>query len=438
MLCLVDPRPEAMPVARELAVPLFNSVEHMLQQKHVPDAAFVCTPNKTHVAISSQLLLAGIHVLVEKPISTDIESGRSLIEIAKRSGKQLAVGHHRRFNPYIVATKQKLAEAAIGRVIAISGLWTTFKPDSYFQSPTEWRVKRGTGGPILINLVHEVDILQYLFGSIVRVHAEQTISQRGHEAEEGAAVLLRFASGVVGTFILSDAVVANHGFESGTGDNPIIPRSRKDFYRIFGSDGMLSVGDMKLSKHEHSDEKSWANLLIEEDVFVGREVPFDEQVKNFVRVVSGLEEPRCSGEDALKALIVCDAIQKAMDSGNAMDVSLAVADPCSELCRATANARPNSRRSESNILTKIPIVEGTGGIATRLAASRKADSVRVAGVVYTIPEKEGRDGFMDDFVNVVENNLSEDEFIQRWGHVRLNDDSVDDGNLQRRRSDCEE
>jgi len=59
---------------------------------------------------------------------------------------------------------------------------------------------------VLINLIHEVDLLQYLLGSIMLVYALEAPKTRDFDAEEGAAVLLRFESGVVGTFVLSDAV----------------------------------------------------------------------------------------------------------------------------------------------------------------------------------------------------------------------------------------
>lgn len=321
LLCLVDPRSEAKEVAETFDVPLFESVKHMIAEGCRPDAAIVCTPNSTHVAVSLELLKEGIHVLVEKPISIDLASGRQLVDAASEAGRHLLVGHHRRFNPYVAATERALLGGAIGRPIAISGLWATYKPDSYFQPPTEWRANAASGGPILINLIHEVDILQFLLGPIVRVHAEQAISQRGHEAEEGAAILLRFGSGAVGTFILSDATPSHHFFESGTGENPIMPRSGDDFYRIFGSEGTLSVGDMKLQRHDDGDEKSWSKLLDVEDVVVSSEVPFDEQVANLVGVIRGTAEPRCTGEDGLRALAVCDAVKRAMETGQPVDIS---------------------------------------------------------------------------------------------------------------------
>lgn len=321
LLCLVDPGPKARDIAADLDVPLYSSVSEMLRSDKLPDAAIVCTPNSTHVAIGKQLLEAGVNVLVEKPISTTIASGQELVETARRSGKHLLVGHHRRFNPYVTATKRALTENVVGKVIAISGLWVTCKPAEYFHAPNEWLAKAGDGGPILINLIHDVDILQYLLGPIIRVHAEGVTRQRGHEAEEGAAILLRFASGVVGTFLLSDAIPSPHNFESATGENPLFPKAGRDIYRILGTEGTLSMGDMLVSRYGKGSEKSWTSKLMHETLPVGQEIPFDEQVNHLVRVVRGEERPRCTGDDGLNAATVCDAIKRAVASdGRATDV----------------------------------------------------------------------------------------------------------------------
>ena len=318
--CFLDPSPAAIKIAQEYDVPLFHSISTMLEAVTHPDAAIVCTPNTTHSELGIRLLDAGVHILVEKPISATLDAGQRLVDASKASNRQLLVGHHRRFNPYVIASKQALVDDAIGRVIAVSGLWTACKPDDYFAPPAEWRTKAG-GGPILINLIHEIDILQYLLGPISRVHAEQTISQRGHDAEEGAAILLRFASGVVGTFILTDATPSSHSFESGTGENPIIPKAGTDFYRLFGTKGTLSVGDMLLSVCEDETARSWQQKLNQSTLEVGEQVPFDEQIQHFVKVVRGEAEPVCSGEDGLSALRICDAIKQAIASGQAVDIA---------------------------------------------------------------------------------------------------------------------
>ena len=102
-----------------------------------------------------------------------------------------------------------------------------------------------SGGVVLINLIHEVDLLQYLFGPISLISALETKKTRGYGAEEGAAILMRFESGIVGTFILSDSVPSPWNFEAGTGENPTIPKVENGggFYRVMGTKGSLSVPD---------------------------------------------------------------------------------------------------------------------------------------------------------------------------------------------------
>ena len=320
LLCFVDPSPNARGIADSFNVPLFVSVQSMLHGGYTPEAAIVCTPNNTHAIVAKELLASGVHVLVEKPIATTVEDSRDLIRVARACGKQLLVGHHRRFNPYITATKKALENGIIGRPIATSGLWALFKPPSYFAPPTEWRAQSDGGGVVMINLIHEVDILQFLFGPIVKVHAEQTTSIRGHEAEEGVAILFRFESGMVGTFVIVDTSPSAHNFESSTGENPTIPKAGKDIYRVLGIDGSLSVGDMILTKHHQDQTKSWTSELRHIQIPVGHEIPFDEQIVNLVGVVRGREAPRCSGDDGLSAVVVCECIKLAMREGLAVDV----------------------------------------------------------------------------------------------------------------------
>ena len=347
LYAFVDPSPQAAAVAQRFAVPLYKDIDELLLaagstsndsdnndndeeiNSDIPDAAIVCSPNATHVPLSKRLLAAGIHVLVEKPVAITVPSGLDLLRHAKQqqsnNGAVALAGHHRRFNPYVVAAHRALSSNAVGKPLAVSGLWALRKPASYYQAPTAWRASsQSGGGPVLINLVHEIDILHYLLGPIVRVYAERTLSVRGHDAEEGAAIVLKFESGVVGTFLLCDAAPSAHSFEAGTGENPIIPRSGKDFYRIFGSEGTLSVGDMKVERYRNGTEGGWQDEVVEEDLIVGEEVPFDEQVGHFVRVVRGLESPRCSIDDGLRAVVVADAVRKAMRTGvpvNINDVS---------------------------------------------------------------------------------------------------------------------
>lgn len=79
LTCIVDPNHAAIKVADQLGTTWYSSIQEMVVSPDKPDAAVVCTPNHTHVAVSKELLDAGIHVLVEKPVSGDLMSGRKLV-----------------------------------------------------------------------------------------------------------------------------------------------------------------------------------------------------------------------------------------------------------------------------------------------------------------------------------------------------------------------
>ncbi|KAI1121752.1 hypothetical protein F5Y10DRAFT_255659 [Nemania abortiva] len=367
LVAVVDGALGASELAAQLApgVPYYRSVAEMLSASSSdntpPEAAIICTPNAYHVSVALELAEAGVHLLVEKPLADTKAAARRLVDRAREMGVKLLVGHHRRFNPYVVAARRVLAaseagtgpdaagEPSVGSVTAVSGLWTTYKPDSYFAVAPWRRSRRQGGGPVMINFVHEVDVLQYLLGPIVRVSAEKMVERPGFGAggadavEDGAALTLRFASGAVGSFILSDGVVSPHFFEAGTGENPMIPRARRhghfdesdkdkinhneqdgepvDVYRIFGTNGTLSVPDMTLWTYGDKP-RSWESKPQVQRVALDDDprAPFDRQLDHFIAVVRGetpIESgPGCTGEEGLRVMAVCEAVIAALDDGD--------------------------------------------------------------------------------------------------------------------------
>jgi predicted dehydrogenase len=330
LVALVEPSPKDLETAVQFNTRLYTSVADLLASKDVkPDAAIVCTPNHTHVSISRDLLAAGVHVLVEKPLSHSTETARDLVQYTKENANvKLAVGHHRRFNPYMLKAKEIVSSGSLGSVMAVNGMWTLFKPDDYFEPPTDWRRLKDAGGVVLINLVHDVDLLQFLFGAIERVHVEKIARQRGdhHKTDEGAALTLRFASGVVGSFLVCDATPSPYNFEAGTGENVNIPAapSKENFYHIFGSNASLSVPEMARWSYDGRPAKSWNQPLTVDKFDVDSSaVPYEGQLAAFLDYIAGKESSSCSAVEGLRALLVCDAVRKALDGNQTIDVELA-------------------------------------------------------------------------------------------------------------------
>ncbi|PQE24295.1 quinate utilization oxidoreductase protein [Rutstroemia sp. NJR-2017a BVV2] len=325
---LTDPAPHAIEIARSLSTPYHDAISSLLSSAPLPTAVLICTPNSTHVPISISCIEAGIkYVLVEKPISTSIQEGIKLLSVAEEKGAVILVGHHRRFNPYLISTKAELDSGKLGRVIAVQGIWALKKPQSYFSGIGEWRRNGESGGVVLINLIHEVDLLQYLLGKVVTVSAFESEKTRGYDAEEGCAIILRFETGVVGSFLLSDAVPSPWNFEAGTGENPSIPKVDQNdgtggFYRILGTKGSVSVPDMvRFSYEDGKGESAWNDVLSRGEIRVNESiVPFDEQIENLVQVVKEGKEPVCSGKEGLSAMIVCEAVRRSMKCGETVRI----------------------------------------------------------------------------------------------------------------------
>ncbi|PKS05142.1 hypothetical protein jhhlp_008509 [Lomentospora prolificans] len=318
LVAIVDPVPSSAEFAAKLNTAHYKTVSDLLNSADKPDAAIICTPNYTHAPISKELVSAGVHALIEKPISNDVKSGEDLIKHIAGTDVKVLVGHHRRFNPYMIAAKEVVSSGQLGSIVAINGLWALYKPNDYYDPPTDWR--RGkSGGVILINMIHEVDLLHYLFGPITTVHAEKVASQRGFEAEEGAALTLRFKSGIVGSFVVADNVPSPYNFESGTGENPLIPKAGQDFYRVFGTEGSLSIPDMSIWSY-NGTQKTWHSPLTKKTKSVEPGVPFELQLKHFVKVIRGEEEVSCSAKAGLGALYVCQAIKDAIENNSTVNI----------------------------------------------------------------------------------------------------------------------
>lgn len=260
LVAVIDPFAPGQNLASRLSVPHFDSVQSLLGSlSRAPDAYIICVPSNLHVRVAEEVLQHASPkvMLVEKPLSTDSKSGQRLLEVASVKSCQLLVGHHRRFHPSLAAARQVIEEGQIGKITAISGVWAVKKNDGYFEC-ADWRCSRSSGGgPIWTNFVHDIDVLHYLTGSnVIRVWATPTVSRRSHPSvarhdlvEEGAVIMLQFANGVVGTFIVSDNVASPFGWEAATGDNPdYAPAPVKvDTYRIFGTKGTLTEPDGTLA-----------------------------------------------------------------------------------------------------------------------------------------------------------------------------------------------
>ena len=147
-------------------------------------------------------------MLLEKPITPTVREAETLLKEADKAGAKVLIGHHRAHSPIMARAKELIDEGRLGQLVAVMGSAVFFKPDEYF-ADGPWRREAG-GGPILLNMIHELHNLRMLCGDIVAVQAFSSRATRGFPVEDTVAINLRFASGALGSFMLSDTAACAH------------------------------------------------------------------------------------------------------------------------------------------------------------------------------------------------------------------------------------
>jgi predicted dehydrogenase len=314
LAAVVDPAPSAVAFARDIGAPLHKTLDDLFASGR-PDGVIAATPNSLHVqngVDGVDCVAHGAPVLIEKPIADSVDDAMRLIDAAERAEVAVLVGHHRRHSPILEKTREIVQKGTLGRIVAVMGSAMFHKPDSYF-SEGPWRRKPG-GGPILINMIHEVDDLRCVCGEIVEVQALASNAARGFEVEDTVAINLRFASGALGTFLLSDTAATARSWEQTSGENASYANyADEDCYVIAGVSGSLAVPTMRLKVY--AGERSWWKPFDTSVVAVQRTDPLSRQLAHFCAVIRREVAPLVSARDALQTLRVTLAIDESARIG---------------------------------------------------------------------------------------------------------------------------
>lgn len=298
-------------------IDLVGCIDPLLDQTEVPhfasldevdiaaDAIIIATPTQYHLANAEIAVARGWHMLIEKPVAHSVEAATRIAELAQEAGVQTLVGHHRRHHASVARLKQIIDGGAIGTPILASMIWAMKKPDSYFDG--NWRAG-ADGSPVMINLVHEVDLLRHLFGEVVAVSGFGSNAQRGAARPESGAVALRFEGGLSATIAFADSALSPWGFEAGTGENPNIGTTGQDYLHIAGTAGALSFPSLTL----WSGAPDWSQPVRPARQSTPQNTPLVAQLAHFAQVVAGHTPPLISAEDATETLRVTLEIEAAV------------------------------------------------------------------------------------------------------------------------------
>jgi len=269
-ICDADKK-RAKEIGIKYGVPWFSDLSKFLRVPNL-EAVTVCTPTQTHLKVGLLAIEAGKNLLVEKPMTGEERAADKLLNSARKAGVKLLVGFIERFNPGVKAVKKMLTQGVVGDVIIATG-----------RRVARWPIRIGDVGVVKDTAIHDIDAMRYLLEEEVYALFAQTGSLRTHSYEDYAEIMLRFDEGTTGFL---DA-------------NWLTPRKVRTLI-ITGSEATISLDYITQEITLESSQR-----LVKP--FTPWAEPLKLELENFITTIVRDREEAPSGEDALKAIRVCDA-----------------------------------------------------------------------------------------------------------------------------------
>lgn len=169
IVAIADIDPEKVEeVAREYNIPkemCFSSAEELIAGEKLADAMFITTQDRQHVGQAIPALKKGYHLLLEKPISPDLEECREIVQVAQACKKQVIVCHVLRYTPIYSKLKEVIDSGVAGEIVSVMsienvGYW--HQAHSFVRG--NWRDSKTTSPMILQKCCHDMDLLLWLTG----------------------------------------------------------------------------------------------------------------------------------------------------------------------------------------------------------------------------------------------------------------------------------
>lgn len=184
-------------------VVFFDDAEKMMDSG-VIDSVLVAIPHYDHPKYSMMAMEKGIHVMCEKPAGVYTKQVREMNEFAEKKDVVFGMMFNQRTNHIYRKAKELVASGEYGQIRRVNWIITTwYRPQCYYDSG-DWRATwSGEGGGVLLNQCpHQLDLLQWICGLPVKVHAFMQIGKwHDIEVEDDVTAYMEFENGATGCFI---------------------------------------------------------------------------------------------------------------------------------------------------------------------------------------------------------------------------------------------
>ena len=323
----------AKSAAEKYQVPhVFSDSAKMLSELTDLDAISIITPNRTHCPLAIQVLEAGKHVFCEKPPALNATEVNEMKLASEKAGKTLMFNFNNRARPESYALRRYIEAGEVGQINSAQAKWIRRTGIPGFGG---WFTnKEMSGGGPLIDLLHMVDLAMFYMDYPNPAHVlaqtfDDFIEDKGFkgpwgipdvadgvtDVESAAHGFVTFDTGQVLSFQISWAEMNKREEVSVTFQGK---KAGGMIRRLFGSDGLdeTAIDDCELYVQEHGSSVN-RSIITEENEDMGR----IRSAENFIRSISGEEEPLNSPSQALALMKIIDATYESATTGGPVTIT---------------------------------------------------------------------------------------------------------------------
>ena len=291
----------------EYANGCFSSLKQAIDFE--PHVAVIANPATFHMEVAQPLARAGVHLLVEKPLSVAIDGVTLLLDTCREQRTVLLTGYNLRFLPSLQRFRDFLNERLIGEVLSvrceIGQYLPSWRPDTDYRQGVSAR--RELGGGVLLELSHELDYLRWIFGEVEWVKA--TLSRQSSleiDVEDTAHLILGFASDADGHQLIG---TVNLDFVRHDSARLCTVIGEKGSLRWNGLTGVVDLFDV--------GAKEWREIFLHQHQ---KDDSYLAEWQHLLDCINERKTPLITGEDGLQVLQILDAARQASESGNQIRV----------------------------------------------------------------------------------------------------------------------
>ncbi len=266
---------------------------------HQPDAVVVSNPTALHLDVAIPAAKAGCAILMEKPISHDMNRVEELQRALEEHSSPMLVGFQFRFHPVLSKVREMVQAYAIGKPVSFRAHWGEYLPgwhpwEDYRQS---YSARPELGGGVVNTLSHPLDYLRWMFGNVDSVWAYTSSAGLGLDVEDTAEIGLQFKSSLAGTVHLD-----------------YVQQPGKHTLEIIGENGTIFFDNATASAKVFRAGRPEPEEILPPAGFERNHL-FLAEMQHFIHVANGKEIPACDIHDGIAALKLTLAVHQSSHFG---------------------------------------------------------------------------------------------------------------------------